>query len=323
MADKRLPRYRELPSIGPENDRHAWGVFGKGDELGAINLLTPEAVMRGVRSARKGKLFNLSLPLDLPNPPLSSQRSAYKHDVFPISRTSWDDKLDNFYMQASSQWDGLRHVRYREHGFYNGLQDEEVKKGALGIHNWAQHGIAGRGLLLDVARHLEKRGTPLDQSVETAFDETLLQQALDAEGLKPQPGDILLLRTGWIAYYLSRSPEVRADMGKRLTTKGGPGALGTPGLKATQAVAGWLWDHGFAAVAADNPAVEAAPGSAAIGNLHRRVLPLLGIAFGELWDFEELAKDCAADGVYEAMLVSVPLNLPGGVGSPANALALK
>jgi len=226
-------------------------------------------------------------------------------------------------MQASSQWDGLRHVRYRDEGFYNGFQDADVQKGTLGIHNWARHGIAGRGVLLDVPRYLAKKGTPLDPSIETTFDETLLQAVLDAEGVKPQQGDMLLLRSGWMAYYLSRSPEARADMGKRLTTHATADALGTPGLKATQAVAAWLWDHGFAAVVADNPAVEAAPGSAAIGNLHRRVIPLLGVAFGELWNFEELADDCAADGVYEVMLVSVPLNLPGGVGSPANAIALK
>lgn len=44
---------------------------------------------------------------------------------------------------------------------------------------------------------------------------------------------------------------------------------------------------------------------------------------GEVWDLEELARDCTQDGVYEFFLVSVPLNLPGGVGSPANAYAIK
>ena len=47
------------------------------------------------------------------------------------------------------------------------------------------------------------------------------------------------------------------------------------------------------------------------------------MALGELWQTEDLAADCAADGVYEFLLVCKPLNLVGGVGSPANALAIK
>jgi hypothetical protein len=44
---------------------------------------------------------------------------------------------------------------------------------------------------------------------------------------------------------------------------------------------------------------------------------------GEMWWLEDLAADCASDGVYEFMLTSAPLNVPGGVGSPPNALAIK
>jgi hypothetical protein len=47
------------------------------------------------------------------------------------------------------------------------------------------------------------------------------------------------------------------------------------------------------------------------------------LVLGELFDFETLADDCANDGVYECLFVAKPLNLRGGVGSPANALAIK
>jgi hypothetical protein len=47
------------------------------------------------------------------------------------------------------------------------------------------------------------------------------------------------------------------------------------------------------------------------------------MALGELWWLSDLAGDCAADGVYEMFLVSAPLNAPGGIGSPANAVAIK
>ena len=50
---------------------------------------------------------------------------------------------------------------------------------------------------------------------------------------------------------------------------------------------------------------------------------VLGMPIGELWWLDGLAEDCAADGVYEFFFTSAPLNVPGGVGSPPNALAIK
>jgi hypothetical protein len=81
-----------------------------------------------------------------------------------------------------------------------------------------------------------------------------------------------------------------------------------------------------AAIAADNPAVEAWPPAAfddPDAFLHRRLLPLLGLPLGELWDLDALADDCAADSVHVCLLTSAPLNVRGGVASPPNALAIK
>ncbi len=60
-----------------------------------------------------------------------------------------------------------------------------------------------------------------------------------------------------------------------------------------------------------------------MGALHVRALCYLGLPFGELWDLEALAEDCAEDRVYAFLLTSAPLHLRGGVGSPPNALAIK
>jgi kynurenine formamidase len=86
-------------------------------------------------------------------------------------------------------------------------------------------------------------------------------------------------------------------------------------------MARYLWDHRVSFVAADNPAVEARPGHP--GYLHRRLIPMLGIGLGELFVLDALAEDCRADGRYSFFFTAVPLNLPGGVGSPANAFAIK
>ena len=57
--------------------------------------------------------------------------------------------------------------------------------------------------------------------------------------------------------------------------------------------------------------------------VHLALLPLLGLPIGELWDLDALAADCAADGVYELLFTSAPLNMQSGVASPPNALAIK
>jgi hypothetical protein len=56
--------------------------------------------------------------------------------------------------------------------------------------------------------------------------------------------------------------------------------------------------------------------------LHRVLIPLLGLTIGELWDLDELAEACNERGAYDFLLTAEPLNMTGGVGSPANALAI-
>jgi hypothetical protein len=74
---------------------------------------------------------------------------------------------------------------------------------------------------------------------------------------------------------------------------------------------------------ADNPAVEVVPGDPEAGSLHRRLIPLLGFPLGEFFVLDGLAQACAQDGRYTCLFVGVPLNLPGGVGSPGNAIAIR
>jgi kynurenine formamidase len=96
----------------------------------------------------------------------------------------------------------------------------------------------------------------------------------------------------------------------------------TPGLEPTQRMVEWLWDHHVAAVASDTAGVEALSPDPEFF-LHLALLPLLGMPLGEFWVLDALARDCANDGQYACLLVSVPLNLRGGVGSPPQAVAIK
>jgi kynurenine formamidase len=134
------------------------------------------------------------------------------------------------------------------------------------------------------------------------------------------------VRFGWLEHI--RNP---------LTVRTSP--LVSPGLAHLEETAAWLWDRQVAMVAADNIALEAWPAtgsglmtvaeetgtlerSSHTGMLHRILIPLLGLTIGELWDLDALAAACAESGRYEALVFAEPLNVTGGVGSPANALAV-
>jgi kynurenine formamidase len=323
-----LPAYADLPVAADAPPGSAWGVFGRDDQIGTLNLLTPERRAAAAGLARRGATFNLDLPLDLPATPFFAHRAPPTHRL--VGRrdgNSRDDYLDGFALQYSSQWDGLRHMRSPRHGFYNWTSDadvDDVVDGRLGIHHVAGHGIVGRGVLLDVARHLEARGDAPAPDARRELPTALLDEVARAEGVELRVGDVLLLRTGVGAMLHAEAAAGKRSAQPRTDYAG-------PGLEASGATLAWLWDRHVAAVASDNVAVEAWPPASASelelelekAFLHFHAIPLLGLTFGELFDLEALAADCARDGVYEMLFVGKPLMLRGGVGSPANALAIK
>ena len=189
------------------------------------------------------------------------------------------------------------------------------------MEKWAQHGIVGRGVLIDAVRYFEAEGKPLAPTEKTCITGADIEACAASQGVELQEGDILLLRTGWLPWFSALSADQQEALRGRLNP--GEEGLDMPGLDPSMETAAWLWDHRIAAIAADNPALEALRVDAEVGFQHRRLIPLQGMAIGELWDLEALALDCSRDGVYEFMLVSVPLNVPGAVGSPANAYAIK
>lgn len=304
-----LPAFDDLPVIPELGLRHAWGVFGDDDRLGTVNLLTPERVRAAAGLVRSGEVIRLDLPLDQPDPPLFG-RAPYRHDVFALSRNEMDDRLDNFHLQASTQWDALSHVRCREHGYWGGRTDNPTEvHNDLGIDAWAERGITGRGVLLDVASALGD----LDPLTPTAITAEQLAEVAAAQGVEVGTGDVLCVRTGWVEAYRG------LDRAGREAVAADPTFAG---LRGDEAMARFLWDHHVAALCCDNPAVEPAPGDPAVGSLHRRVLPLLGLALGEMFDFDELATRCRHHGRWAFLFAAVPLNLPHGIGSPGNAVAI-
>ena len=331
-----VPSYAELLRRTDAPPGSSWGVFGRGDQLGTLNFLTPERVSGAARLVRTGRVFTLDYPLDAFHPPPVRFRRLYEHHMFGVDPNHRDDWVDSLYLQAGSQIDGLRHMAHPEYGFYGGVPPEKVAVGLpdLGIQVIAEHGIVGRGVLLDLE--------PLGRDRITVAD---LEVTAERCGVAIRPGDILLLHTGWAQRFLAQSPAERVSGTAQRRDAGGVAAqspAGTihPGLDQSEETLAWLWDHQVAMVASDNLAVEAlpvrpdsglrevgSPGSAGRsphdGMMHRPWIALLGLVLGELWRLGELALDCREDGMYEFLVSAKPLNLTGGVGSPANALAVK
>lgn len=314
-----LPLFAELPELSDTGERSSWGVFGEDDELGTLQFATAQTIAAAADEIRSGRVICLSLPLDMPSPQLLPSRKEFSHHV-SRHRGGSDDWLDAFYLQRSSQWDGLAHVRFREFGYYGGRDEEALDRGELGIDRMARRGLMGRAVLADVAGLLHKRGIPLDPRQRHLIGPALLEETLVTQGTALRPGDFLLIRTGWMSWYLSLDEPARKELDGAL--RPGEGGLRCPGLDPGRATAEWLWNHRISAVAADNPGVEAMPVHRDEGFLHRRMIALLGMPFGELFALDELAAHCAELGRWSFFLSSSPLNLPAGVGSPNNAHAL-
>jgi kynurenine formamidase len=315
-----LPSYAELPPA-PGGGRSGWGLFGAEDNLGLVNLMTPERIAAAARLVRRGQIFCLDMPLGSIAPALATFRGPPRHRVLHASGTAgFDDVYDNFYPQASSQWDSLAHVGYAPDQMYNGATEREVLAGTRNtIDHWARHGMAGRAVVLDVERAIREDGRPYNPGTNVAIGVADLELARRRAGVQFAAGDIIVLHTGFAAWYLQQPSQVRNRL---------HGNVVAPGLEHSEAVCEYLWDSHAAAIACDTFGVEVFPadfGAQAhpFGFLHNMLIGQFGMALGELWWLGDLAEDCAADGIYEAFLVSAPLNAPGGIGSPANAVAIK
>lgn len=295
----------------------AWGVFGDDDQIGTINLLDAARVKAGASEIVLGEVHSLNWKIDEP------RRNTYRRAPKRVHLGAGndfgrDDYLDRLFLQYSSQWDGLRHIISSDNRFYNGFAPEVIDEPGnttIGIQLWAERGIAGRGVLLDVARYLESQDTPIDHRSSFGIDTAMLEATAAAQGTVIEPGDVLLVRTGWIGWYSTLGPDEQVAASQEDCQQ--------PGVTGGRTMAAWLWDHHVSAVAADAMAFEAYPIEHGPDSLHRLLIPGFGMPIGEYFALDGLAAACERDRRWSFMFTSAPLNVAGGVGSPPNALAIR
>jgi kynurenine formamidase len=288
--------------------------------------VTPEKIRQAAALVRRGDVLSLSIPLDLDGPqdprmPSGGGRSnpllmvGYVGPYSPdghggaLHGGGWADDVATFFLQGATHWDGLGHVADRGR-LYNGFGPEHLGKRGVsrdGVEHWKAK-IVTRGVLLDVARSKEvdhlAPGYPITEADLLACIER--QGPTSAVGR----GDIVLLRTGHLAH-------ARANGWAEYTGGDAPGLSfhTAPFLHRTE----------MAGIASDTWGLEVFPHEmeGASGPLHQVLIPNMGLLVGEIFDLEELAYRCAADGVFEFMLVASPLVFSGAVSGATNPQAIR
>ena len=316
-----LPRYDELPR-GPAGVPSGWGLFGETDSNGLMNLQTPETVRRAARLIQRGAVFPLDVAIDAIDPPLFGRGRPRHETTTDLDDVGVDDRVDHFFTHGASHWDALGHIAYAHDRFYNGATLNEVLTARRNtIDHWARQGIVGRAVVLDVEAYLGGAGNGFDPGSSRAITADELEGCRQACGVTFETGDVVLLHTGFLEWYLEEPLEVRTRCADEKQ-------LEAVGLAHDEDIARYLWNNEIRGVASDSPALEVwppdwSPEAWPFGFLHQMLLGRLGIAIGELWSLSTLARDCRKDRRYETFLTSAPTNLPGGIGSPAHAIAIK
>jgi kynurenine formamidase len=193
---------------------------------------------------------------------------------------------------------------------------DKIKGTKCGMNVISDHGIVGRGVLLDYYSWALENGKPYDPLTSHAITVKDLEVVAKAQDVTFEIGDILLVRSGYTARYY----ELERENLQRLK-EAGIESPNLAGVEQSEEMKEWLHDHYFAAVAGDAPAFEVWPGNPD-WKLHEYLLALWGVLIGEMFDLEALSKQCKAKKRWSFLFISSPLNSPGGVASLANALAI-
>jgi len=289
-----------------------WGRWGADDERGTLNLVDADVVHRGAACARTGKTFSLALPLDEHGPQTGviPGRDNPRHTMVAVNmpygedfRTS-DDAV-SMGLQAATHWDALAHVSY-DGKLYNGFPASAVTEGGASRCGIDKVGtVVGRGVLLDVAR---ARGVErLEGAVALTAED--LDAACALGRLQVEAGDVVLVRTGQMA----------------LLEAGDREAYSHPSPGPSTGTVEWFHSHDVAAVATDNLTFEVFPCERedVLFPVHLLHLRDMGLTQGQNWDLDDLAADCADDGVYEFLLHATPEPFTAATGAPVVPVAVK
>ena len=283
-----------------EKELSNWGRWGKDDQIGALNLITPEKRKQAAGLVKEGYSVSLAVDwnttkeTDNPNPVELVRGPSPGTDKFAVSYHGW----------AVTHLDSLVHVYDSQGRGFNGYtpdKDQVLKQGHVrnSVHE-VKNGIVTRGILMDIPR---LKGVPYLKPSTPIYAEDLEAWEKMA-GVKVQPGDALIVRWGrWT---------LRKEMGPFVPGKEGISA----GLHPS--VLKWLKQRNVAILVG-----ESAHGvSPSDGSVHDMAINVLGMQIIDDASLDAVAEAAAARKRWEFLFVVEPLPIPGGTGSPVNPLAI-
>lgn len=321
MVDNQPPMYKDFLKDSPSN----WGKWGEHDEIGSLNYLGTAEALAGAAEIRSGKSFTLGLVMGNPagEPMWPGRRPARRVNTvdqglwsagkgFPIpGGVGYSDDMMVIDIQSSSQYDALGHA-WHDDKIWNGYSADTTVGGhsIASIVPIAEHGVVGRGILLDMATF---RGKKVLDPGETFTHEELVACAT-AQGTEIRKRDILLIHTGWISSYYD------GDQAKFTGSD-----FMEPGLTYSPELVKWFHDMEIPNLVTDTIANEVTlePETGLSLPLHQALMRNLGVVFTEILNLTPLAEDCKSDGQYTFLYTAGPLKIHQGTGAPVNPVVIK
>ncbi|MCA9146078.1 MAG: cyclase family protein [Planctomycetales bacterium] len=284
-----------------------WGRWGKDDQLGALNLITPEKRKQAATLVREGISVSLGrnaeevTAADNPNP---FGQLMLKTGNEPGNQWAMDSYSVSYHGFAHTHMDSLCHLLYQGK-MYNGFSQTEITEqgtAKLSIHN-AKSGIFTRGVLIDIAalrgvEYLEP-GTPIYPEELTAWE--------NRAGVKVGSGDVVFFRTGRWARRAAKGPwSVQAT--------------GVAGLHAS--CASWIRERDVAMVGSDAGMDVMPSGVPGVTHpIHLLTLNSMGVHIFDNCDLEAISRTCTELKRWEFLITAAPIPVEGGTGSPLNPIA--
>jgi kynurenine formamidase len=290
----------------PDESKRCPSKWGAADERGSSNHMKPASVLNAVKLIKTGEVIELAHVLG-PGMAISPTRRFDMHAKRTFMNAGTNERGSNEELvvaeigQVGTQFDGFAHQTHRN-SWYNCFKvDENATRGGfskLGIHNIGA--LITRGVLIDVAgfKGVEMLGDTYEITVED------LEGALRKQNMTLQPGDAVIINTGWSKLYGKDNPRYM---------KSNPGI----GVKAAE----WLATQDPMLMGADNAPVEVSPNPDKQLSLpvHQIALVVNGIHLLENLKLDELA----AKNVHEFAFMMQPLKIQGGTGSTVSPIAVR
>jgi len=283
-----------------KTDLSNWGRWGKDDEIGTMNLITPAKRREAAALVKEG--LSVSLAADPDTEKAVDNPDPYEHEMRGMGLDRWSVW---FHGVAHTHLDSLAHMSDKG-VFYNGYKPDPaaVKQANRhfknSIHN-LKTGVFTRGVLIDMPR---LKGVPYLEPGTPIYVEDLEAWERQA-GVKVGRGDALFLRTGVWAHRKAAGPYARGRTAKNA------------GLDPS--VIPWLKARDVAIVGSEHP-LYVTP-SALLGAAHDFSLIYLGIHLVDNADLDALSDAAAARKRWEFLLTMAPVPIIGGTGSPINPIA--